>query len=566
MLICGVNVTHDGGVALIDDNRLVFSAEAEKLGAGQRYSSLDDLDRVASILRMEGYDPDEIDRFVIDGWYAPTGETAPQVRTRHNGRPLRLPVAPYVETGVSSSPLQRFEFRDVIPGPLRGYVSYAHVSSHIMGAYCSSPFASQMKEALVLAWDGGMYPRLYRVNPQPLKIEFLGPLFPLLGDVFLEFCLQLEPFCLEWDRTNDRLNPYRRLEIPGKAMAYAALGSAEHSAFPGFQKIINDHSLEKLDATLGRTVAMCAKQLFPGFSSADLIATFQAYIGKLLVHSLARVLHRKFAGKHPCLCLSGGCALNIKWNSYIRNSGMFSAVWIPPFPNDSGAAIGIACCEMAQERSALSLEWDVYSGPRLAVGGPAQDWEARACNELQLARLLHEEQEPVVVLHGRAELGPRALGNRSILAPAVKADMKDRLNEIKGRAVYRPVAPLCIESRAQEVFDPGTRDPYMLFEHRVRSNWVDRVPAIVHLDGSARLQTIFQSKTNTVAGQILYEYERISGIPVLCNTSANCSGHGFFQDVRSATAWGRTRYVWADGVLYSNPLHLASSSHGCPTP
>lgn len=105
--------------------------------------------------------------------------------------------------------------------------------------------------------------------------------------------------------------------------------------------------------------------------------------------------------------------------------------------------------------------------------------------------------------------------------------MKDRLNEIKGRAYYRPVAPLCIESRAREVFDPGTQDPYMLFEHRVRANWVDRVPAIVHSDGSARLQTISPSETNTVAGHILYEYERIGGIPVLCNTSANCPGRGF---------------------------------------
>lgn len=561
MLICGIKVTHDGGVALIDGNRLVFSAEAEKIGIGRRYSSLDDLGTVMRILRAERYDLDDIDRFVIDGWYAPVGKIAPLISISHDGRPLEIPVGPYVDQGASRTPLHKFDFAGIAAGPLlRGYASYAHVSNHIFGAYCTSPFASRNEEALVLAWDGGMLPRLYRIVPKPLKVEFLGPLFPLVGDVFVEFCLHLEPFCCDPSTISDTLMLQFRLEVPGKAMAYAALGVAEPSAFAVFETIIDEHSLETLDATLGRTVAIQSRKSLPGMSSADLIATFQAYIGKLLVSGLARVLRRKFRGEYPRLCMSGGCALNIKWNSQVRNSGMFREVWIPPFPNDSGAAIGTACCEMVREGLGLLLQWDVYSGPHLDVARVPQNWNARPFNEYELAALLHEKQEPVVVLHGRAELGPRALGNRSILAPAVDANMKHRLNDIKGRAHYRPVAPLCLESRAREVFDPGASDPYMLFEHRLRAGWADRVPAIVHLDGSARLQTIAPSKANTVAGRILQEYERISGIPVLCNTSANFPGHGFFQDANAATDWGRTQYVWANGVLYTNP-HRPIFSH-----
>jgi carbamoyltransferase len=87
----------------------------------------------------------------------------------------------------------------------------------------------------------------------------------------------------------------------------------------------------------------------------------------------------------------------------------------------------------------------------------------------------------------------------------------------------------------------------------LRPQWVNRVPAIIHLDGSARLQTIDPVRQNTAASRILQAYEHLSGIPVLCNTSANQPGQGFFPDVASAATWGRTPYVWANGILYSNP-------------
>jgi carbamoyltransferase len=166
---------------------------------------------------------------------------------------------------------------------------------------------------------------------------------------------------------------------------------------------------------------------------------------------------------------------------------------------------------------------------------------------------MHAENEPVVVLSGRAELGPRALGNRSILSPATDPAMKNRLNAIKNRADYRPVAPICLVGRAPEVFDPGTPDPFMLFEHRLRSGWAERVPAIVHLDGTARLQTI-DEHSDLAAARILTAYAEISGVPVLCNTSANFEGRGFFPDVASAARWGGTRYIWSDGLLYTNPI------------
>jgi carbamoyltransferase len=150
---------------------------------------------------------------------------------------------------------------------------------------------------------------------------------------------------------------------------------------------------------------------------------------------------------------------------------------------------------------------------------------------------------------GRAELGPRALGARSIIAPATNPGMKDLLNDIKHRENYRPVAPICLEEHAPEIFDPGTPDPYMLFEHRVRPDWVQRVPAILHLDGTARLQTVSPAD-DPVLATILGEYYKRSGIPVLCNTSANYHGKGFFPDAVSAMNWGGVDHVWVNGVLH----------------
>jgi carbamoyltransferase len=245
----------------------------------------------------------------------------------------------------------------------------------------------------------------------------------------------------------------------------------------------------------------------------------------------------------------GGCGLNIKWNSALRDSGVFDRVWVPPFPNDAGSALGTASAAMLTQTDRASLEWNVYSGPPLNAPEPLPSWEQQPCTVEELARILHEQDEPVVFLHGRAELGPRALGNRSILAPARSAKMKDLLNEYKERASYRPVAPICLEARAPEVFAPGSPDPYMLFDHEVRPEWADRVPAIRHLDGTARLQTVTADE-NPVVFELLTAYEALSGIPLLCNTSANFNGSGFFPDVRSAMEWGRIRLIWSDGTLY----------------
>ncbi|MEV0617678.1 carbamoyltransferase N-terminal domain-containing protein [Nonomuraea sp. NPDC050404] len=553
MLICGIKASHDGAVAVIENGRLRFSIETEKLDNGERYSSLDDLRRVTGILAAEGLSPGDVDQFVVDGWYTTAENGTHSIALRDGDRPAALAVAPYVESPGDEGPLQRHTFGGHFGGPFHDYAGYTHVTGHVLGAYCSSPFAARAQDALVLVWDGGIVPRLYQVRAATREMTLVSALLPITGNSFADFSAQFAPFSADLGGLSPEEVIRHHLSIAGKAMAYAALGKAEPAAFPVLDGIIA--GFPDVDAdnarTLGEKVASNRDEIMPGMSDADIIATFQDYIGHKLLHRLTTVMEHRFPGQRANLVLGGGCALNIKWNTLIRAAGLFQEVFVPPFPNDAGAAIGTAACEMFR-RGPLALTWDVYSGPALGPATTPAGWQARPCDERHLALLLHTEGEPVVVLSGRAELGPRALGNRSILAPATHPGMKARLNAVKRRAAYRPVAPICLESRAPEVFAPGTPDPYMLFEHVMRPGWAERVPAVVHLDGTARLQTI-DERGDFATARILSAYARLSGVPVLCNTSANFEGRGFFPDVASAARWGGTRHIWSDGVLYTRP-------------
>jgi carbamoyltransferase len=558
MLICGIKVSHDAGIAAIEDGKVLFSIEVEKLENGHRYSSLGDLERVAQILKSEGLDPSDIGQFVVDGWFVQgvddTEVTDPAVLVARGGGRLPIPVAPYQDRP-GGSPLARYSFADhAFSTAAVGYASYHHVSNHLLGGYCSSPFAARGEDALVLVWDGGTVPRLYEVRARARTVRPLTALLPITGDIFGEFSSHLDPFFRDTNGLSADEIMRHHLSVAGKAMAYAALGRAEENAFPILDNVLSEFPDVSAENSKAASVKLIGRrdELLPGLSDADLIATLQEYLGTRLLDSLASFLRDLGLHAEPNLVMAGGCALNIKWNSRLRHSGLISDIWIPPFPNDSGAAIGTATCEMFRRGPRQALDWDVYSGPQLTIGDMPPGWRVLGCGERELGGLLHATGEPIVVLSGRAEIGPRALGNRSILAPATDPAMKDRLNAIKGRARYRPVAPICLTSRAAEVFTPGNSDPYMLFEHRPRAGWAPRIPAVIHLDGTARLQTIDATPSSPV-GRILEFYTEFSGVPVLCNTSANYSGRGFFPDVASALRWGQTNYVWSDDRLYVAP-------------
>lgn len=564
MKILGIKLTHDGALALIENGKLVFSIEMEKINNYPRYSSFCiDMAKIEEILKAYGYQLNEMDSIVVDGW--DTWDPA-LISSGHVAKTKYLSIPSFgtdefkfyelAGYGRMVTPeenvLERQEFKTA--GVELSYVSYQHVSSHILGAYCTSPFARNKEDSFILIWDGGMPPQLFYYVYREKKVRNLGYLFPLVGYLYINFAQAFAPF-----------NAFRKdLSIAGKMMAYIAIGKFDQSLLEKLREIytgiLNEVKEINMDidlmAILTETFIKEAKQLsqVEDISHDDMLTTFHFFVQELLLETLKDKL-KDFSDLTPNLCFAGGSALNIKWNSNIRNSGLFNDIWVPPFPNDSGSAIGTACCEMIEKDDIISLDWTVYCGPAL-IDKPFenQDYAVSDCNLEELANILHKYNEPVVYLNGFAESGPRSLGNRSILAAPVSGDMKSRINAMKGREDYRPVAPICIEEAAPSIFNPGSADPYMLFEHKVKESWIDKIPAIIHLDGTARLQTV-NATQNPEIYQLLSYYEKLSGVPLLCNTSANLNGSGFFADVKSVMDWGKAVFIWNEGKLYTHKKH-----------
>lgn len=575
-MICGLKLTHDGAVAVIDHGRLLFSVEVEKLGNRSRHSSLDDSAVVREVLEREGIALSDIEQFVVDGW-ARFPDGAPSVEVLDgDGKRRDVGVAGYTEltdARVCGDPGVPIE--GILPlGPGSESVafrSYLHATDHAACGYATSTAARDGRAALILVWDGGMPACLYSFDPETRVLSPHGVVLDIVGALYPVFAACFPPFHprgVAADETEGKLERVLHavraqdpaifpafLPISGKAMAYAALGEPSEEALAILDQLTS--AMLPLD---GRRAFLWSRRALRALahlslSDARVLATFSKFLEARLVDGLKEKILR-FSRPLP-LVFVGGCALNIKWNAALRASGLFEDVWVPPFPNDAGSAIGAACSEMLARPGPLAVQWELFSGAPLgSTGSVPAGWSRRPASIEDVAALLHESGEPVVVLSGRAELGPRALGHRSILAPATSPAMKDRLNAMKKREAYRPVAPICLEHRAAEVFRPGSRDPYMLFDHHVREAWKERIPAVVHADGTARLQTV--DPGNRLMHELLTAYEERSGIPVLCNTSANLPGCGFFPDAASAMRWGEARYVWADGTLFHSSVDDAS--------
>jgi carbamoyltransferase len=269
---------------------------------------------------------------------------------------------------------------------------------------------------------------------------------------------------------------------------------------------------------------------------ADLAASVQVRLEEVLLE-LGEWLHRRTGESR--LAMAGGVALNCVANSRLAREGPFREIWVQPAAGDSGTALGAAtyvserlgAAPEAMRTAALGREWseeELESWLR-GAGVPFE-----RCDDVAAAVAERIAANGVVAWHqGRAEWGPRALGHRSLLADPRDPDNLERLNEIKGREQFRPVAPMVLESRAGAVFDGPLPSPHMLFTHRVRTGWRERIPAVIHVDGTARIQTV-NADSEPLVARMLACFERIAGVPVVVNTSLNTAGRPMVDDPRDA--------------------------------
>jgi len=271
------------------------------------------------------------------------------------------------------------------------------------------------------------------------------------------------------------------------------------------------------------------------------------------------------------LCLAGGVALNCVANGKIAREAGFDNVWIQPAAGDDGIAIGCAYYghveiqkkprSFVMNHAFLGVKYkdeDIQetTSKGLARTGTKRTVSNNICAET--AKLL-AEGKVIGWFQGRSEFGPRALGNRSIIADPRTPEMKDILNKrVKHRQPFRPFAPIVLFERAEEIFEGDEDSPYMLIAKRVRPEWRDKIPAIVHVDGTARVQTVRQ-ETNDVLYRLLKEFDAITGVPVLVNTSFNIKGQPIVETPADAMdcflTTGIDCLILHDTLIEKNGLH-----------
>ncbi len=323
-----------------------------------------------------------------------------------------------------------------------------------------------------------------------------------------------------------------------KIMALASYGTPRH--IDAFRELVrvDDHGgfvTEPIDWERFSAPGRGDGTLDP--DHADLASTVQHRLEEVEL-ALAHWLWEQT--EESLLTMAGGVALNCVANSRLFEASPFDDVWVQPAAGDAGTALGAALVV------ARALGDSVQPMKTAALGREWTDAEIEAW--LQSARVPYERPASiadaaaavladdgiVAWFQGRSEFGPRALGHRSLLAHPGHAENVERLNDVKGREQYRPVAPMVLLERAKDVFERGpVPSPFMLFTHRVRNGWAERIPAVVHVDGTARAQTV-AADDEPLVHRMLTDFERRTGLPVVVNTSLNTAGRPMVDDPRDA--------------------------------
>ncbi len=264
------------------------------------------------------------------------------------------------------------------------------------------------------------------------------------------------------------------------------------------------------------------------------------------VLELVKWLHHQTRSEN--LCLAGGVALNCVMNARIRDKSPFKNIWVQPASGDAGTALGAALWIDIQMRKTNDRNFEMrhaYWGPEYSDEEIEKflKWTKTPYKKLkniadETAAILAEDKI-IGWFQGRMEFGPRALGSRSILASPINPSMQARLNEVKDREDFRPVAPVVLEEDAHEWFCGAVYSPFMLFIYDVKQDKADKIPAVRHVDGTARIQTINRNQ-HPVYYDLLQSFKKITGVPVLVNTSFNTLGKPIVCTPRDAIEcfWG----------------------------
>ena len=530
---------HDSGAALVNAGRVVAAAEEERFVRVKKTSAFP-LQAVRFCLRHAGIALQDVD-VLAHGWSFGEEEIrsifcealARGMDIDAFRRLVQEYVALYhevVSTARVAADMEYYLGAEIRPEALR---PVPHHIAHLTAAFASSGF----EQAAFLVSDG--------------RGEFRSATMGVIGvdsiEVWPDYVVGItDSLGMLYSRVTRYLG-FTPNEDEYKVMALAAYG--DPSTFrPFFEEMakLEDHGRYRIrhKQTLGKSLAASEElaEVFGGHGQRgtvqrdlDVAASLQETAERVLMHQLRYLRDRSGIGS---VVLTGGVALNCKANGavVVGSRELFDRVHVSPIASDVGVATGagiFVSCYEGEARVPLAPIEDVFLGPAYTN----EEIAGVLCAPEFRGRIHYERQEsitPAVVrelrhggvvgwFQGRMELGPRALGGRSILGDPRLADMKDRVNaKVKKRESFRPFAPAVLEDQAAKYFqlDGLGTSPYMTFALPVREEFRAKIPAVVHVDGTARVQTVSARQAPRFF-ELLQAFGEATGMPILLNTSFN---------------------------------------------
>lgn len=509
-------IGHDAAAAVVRAGRIVFAVEEERLN---RIKHSYGLPSRALEAAREHIDGDANLAYYLD----------PTEQDRMARLALRLDFGGTVDNSVSA------EFQSVRNGLStvdRAFPGIQRVSHHLSHA-ASAFYPSGFSRALVLVADGygeSQSTSLYLGDERGLHHLQSWGLASSLGLLYARLTMYLG---------------FSALEDEYKIMGLAAYAEDDEyrSFFDELVKTTQDggYSIPSLQQSFAQVYPAWSKALGPARrADAPIDARHIA-----IAHSLQKKLERTVLGvlrnaqeRHSAryLCMAGGVALNCAMNGVIDRSGLFDEIWVQPAATDAGTALGCAIHRFAHDHPGMPFERmeHVYFGPSYddrAVESALRSFSSqiswtRPVDYIERVAGLLAQGNVVGWYQGAMEFGPRALGNRSILADPRRADMKDIVNRVvKKREEFRPFAPSVVAEEADKFFRLRSADQYsmMTVAALAQPGISERIPAVIHVDGTARVHVVRRA-VNTRYWELLMAFGARTGVPVLLNTSFNVKG------------------------------------------
>lgn len=548
MKILGISLGHDSNLALIEDGKIKAVMEAERFFRQKRYKlSAEHLEPGKFPSTYQYTDVEDLKLF-LDRVKKEWGSAFDHVAVQNQGRKPEFENLKVLltEAGIS-------------------YDSIHHVDHHLSHAALSF-FTSPFPEALVLSYDGiGNDGKTVFFKARGNKLEYLANIPIAFGQSYNNMGYIAG------------INPEIEGTTSGKAMGLTSYGAVRESWLPYAREYVRKYEKFK-SAKVGdlqqrgaghrindvglRDIPELKKYLVPRQfpfeikTFADKVKLFMGLIHRdeLRLHGPkdkdaqdltatvqvawteeVMTLIREHKGENKNLCVVGGCALNGTTNYVIEQSRLFENTHFIPNPSDcglaSGAALFVHYGKLGHEFSGSKEYYSPYLGSEPfdleKLGELKNHYPHKDVPETDLPRILAGLVAKDLIIgfvEGRYEVGPRALGNRSILCNPLNPEMRDILNDkVKHREWYRPFAPMVTEEDSHKYFTNPHPVPYMSVICETREEYRGKLPSITHVDGTARIQTVRRDQ-HQVIYDALKEFEKLAGVPIFLNTSFNPAG------------------------------------------